>query len=154
MIDIQIASDADIPEVKNLFREYAVWVGVDLSFQGFDDELEGLPGDYAQPTGVLFVARVDGRVAGCVAAHQWSPATCEMKRLFVRDSFRSFGCGRVLVESIITWARESGFKRVLLDTLPSMGRAQHLYLRLGFREIAPYRPNPVPGARFLELSLE
>lgn len=154
MTDVQVASDADIAEVQRLFREYAAWVGVDLSFQDFDRELAQLPGDYVLPAGVLFVARVDGEVAGCVAAHQWREGVCEMKRLFVRNGFRGSGCGRALVESIIAWARKAGYQRVLLDTLPAMGQAQRLYLQLGFQEVAPYRPNPVPGARFLELVLE
>lgn len=154
MTDIQIANDADIVEVQRLFREYAAWVGLDLSFQGFDRELAELPGDYVLPAGVLFVARVDGEVAGCVAAHQWRAGVCEMKRLFVRDGFRGSGCGRALVESIIGWARGAGYQSVLLDTLPAMEQAQRLYRGLGFHEVAPYRPNPVPGARFLELILE
>ncbi len=154
MNDIQVAGDADLAEVRQLFREYAAWVGVDLSFQGFDQELAELPGDYVPPAGVLFVARVDGKVAGCVAAHRWRQGVCEMKRLFVRDGFRGSGCGRALVESIIAWAGQTGYQRILLDTLPVMGQAQRLYLSLGFREVAPYRPNPVPGARFLELVLD
>jgi GNAT superfamily N-acetyltransferase len=152
--DIQAASDADIPDVQRLFREYAAWVGVDLSFQDFDRELAELPGDYVPQAGVLFVARVDGRLAGCVAAHRWRAGVCEMKRLFVRDGFRGSGCGRALVESVIAWARNAGYRRLLLDTLPVMEQAQRLYARLGFREVAAYRPNPVPGARFLELVLE
>lgn len=153
MTDLQVASEADIAEVQHLFREYAAWVGVDLSFQNFDQELAQLPGDYVAPGGVLLVARVDGRVAGCVAAHRWRADVCEMKRLFVRDSFRGSGCGRALVEGIIDWARKAGYRRVLLDTLPVMDQAQRLYLQLGFQEVAPYRLNPVPGARFLGLTL-
>jgi len=152
--DVQVASDADIAEVRRLFKEYAAWVGVDLSFQDFDRELAQLPGDYVLPAGVLFVARVDGKLAGCVAAHQWRGDVCEMKRLFVRDGFRGSGCGRALVESLIDWARKASYQRILLDTLPAMDQAQRLYRRLGFQEVAPYRPNPVPGARFLELVLE
>jgi GNAT superfamily N-acetyltransferase len=148
-----VASRADIGEVQQLFREYLAWVGVDLSFQDFDREMAELPGDYAPPSGVLFVARVDGAVAGCVAAHQWRAGACEMKRLFVRDGFRGSGCGRALVERVIAWAREANYQRILLDTLPVMDQAQRLYLRLGFRDVAAYRPNPVPGARFLELAL-
>ena len=153
MTDVQVAGHADIAEVQRLFREYAAWVGVDLSFQDFD-QLTELPGDYVLPTGVLLVARVDGTVAGCVAAHRWRRGVCEMKRLFVRDGFRGFGCGRALVEGVIGWARKAGYQRILLDTLPVMDQAQRLYERVGFQEVAPYRPNPVPGARFLELVLE
>jgi carbonic anhydrase len=153
MTDIEVASAADVPELQVLFREYADWVGVDLSFQGFDAELEQLPGDYVAPGGVLFVARVGGRLAGCIAAHRWHAETCEMKRLFVREAFRGSGCGRALVERVIGWARDAGYRRMLLDTLPVMDQAQRLYTQLGFEEIPPYRPNPVPGARFLALVL-
>lgn len=154
MTDVGIASDADIAGVQRLFREYAAWVGVDLSFQDFDRELAELPGDYVPPAGVLFVARVDGEVGGCVAAHRWSESVCEMKHLFVRHAFRGSGCGRALVESIIDWARKASYQRILLDTLPAMDQAQRLYRRFGFREVPPYRPNPVPGARFMELVLK
>jgi len=150
MTEIAPATAADMPEVARLFREYAAWVGVDLSFQDFDREVESLPGDYVPPGGILLVARVAGEVAGYVAAHRWSDATCEMKRLFVRDAFRGAGCGRALVERIVAWADDAGYERILLDTLPGMTQAQQLYGRLGFREIAPYRPNPVAGARFME----
>lgn len=153
MTEVQPAGAAELAAVRQLFTEYAAWVGVDLSFQGFDAELAGLPGDYAPPTGALFLARVEGRLAGCVAVHAWRDGACEMKRLFVRDGFRGAGCGRALVERVIAWARASGFRRILLDTLPAMEQAQRMYERFGFRETAPYRDNPVPGARFLELML-
>ena len=152
-IDIEVATDHDIPEVRSLLREYEVWTGTDLCFQGFERELAQLPGDYVSPGGILLVAREDGRIAGCVAAHRWSDEVCEMKRLFVREEARGSGCGRALVERLLGWAREAGYRRMLLDTLPVMDGAQRLYARLGFREVAPYRPNPVPGARFLALDL-
>ena len=152
--DVEIAKDADMAEVRQLFTEYAAWVGVDLSFQDFDRELSELPGDYVPPTGALFVARVGGKVAGCVAVHQWRAGVCEMKRLFVRNAFRGAGCGRALVERVIAWARAGGYQRILLDTLPVMDQAQRMYARFGFQEIAPYRTNPVPGARFLALVFE
>ena len=152
-IDIEVATDHDIPEVRSLLREYEVWTGTDLCFQDFERELTQLPGDYVSPGGILLVAREDGRIAGCVAAHRWSDEVCEMKRLFVREEARGSGCGRALVERLLGWAREAGYRRMLLDTLPVMDGAQRLYARLGFREVAPYRPNPVPGARFLALDL-
>jgi len=151
--DIRIAAPEDIPEVRTLFREYERWLGVDLCFQGFEQELAGLPGDYVEPDGVLLVASGPERLAGCVAAHRWEPRVCEMKRLFVRGEFRGAGLGRTLVEKAIAWAREAGYSKLRLDTLPVMDRAQALYAGLGFREIPPYRTNPVPGARFLELLL-
>jgi GNAT superfamily N-acetyltransferase len=149
-----VTGGADLDEVRRLFREYADGLGVDLCFQGFEGELAGLPGDYAQPTGTLVIARVDGAPAGCVAAHRWEADSCEMKRLYVRSAFRGSGCGRALVEHVLGWARAGGYRRVVLDTLPSMGDAQRMYARYGFREIAPYRANPVPGARYLALDLD
>jgi N-acetylglutamate synthase-like GNAT family acetyltransferase len=151
--EIRVATADDLPEVRRLFREYAAWLQVDLCFQGFEEELAGLPGDYVAPGGVLLLAAVDGRIAGCVAAHRWEGDVCEMKRLFVRDEFRGSGSGRALVAAVLDWARDAGYRRVRLDTLPVMDRAQDLYRRLGFRDIEPYRANPVPGARFLELTL-
>jgi len=96
---------------------------------------------------------VQGRLIGCVAAHRWSEGVCEMKRLFVQDEARGSGCGSLLVQCLLDWARNAGYRRMLLDTLPVMEGAQRLYARLGFREVAAYRANPVPGARFLALDL-
>lgn len=149
----EAADEASVAEARVLFREYVAGLGVDLCFQNFEAELAGLPGDYAPPDGTLVLALVDGALAGCVAAHRWDADVCEMKRLYVRDAFRGTGCGVALVEHVIGWARAKGFRRVVLDTLPSMGDAQRMYARFGFREIEPYRPNPVPGARYLALDL-
>ena len=142
-IEIDVATQAEVPAVRTLLREYERWIGTDLCFQDFAREMEELPGDYVAPGGVLLVARVQGRIVGCVAAHRWSEGVCEMKRLFVREEARGSGCG----------ARDAGYRRMLLDTLPVMEGAQRLYVRLGFREVPAYRANPVPGARFLELDL-
>jgi GNAT superfamily N-acetyltransferase len=139
--------------VRALFREYADWIGVDLSFQGFARELAELPGDYAPPTGVLFLLAHDDEPAGCVAVRQWESDACEMKRLFAREAFRGRGYGALLAREAIAWARGAGYERMLLDTLPSMAAAQGLYTALGFREIPPYRFNPVEGAKFMELVL-
>jgi putative acetyltransferase len=150
---VEVRDGPDLEEVRTLFREYADGLGVDLCFQGFDAELAGLPGDYAPPSGTLVLARIDGAVAGCVAAHRWDADACEMKRLYVRDAFRGTGCGGALVRHVLDWARNGGFQRIVLDTLPSMASAQRMYERLGFRETEPYRPNQVPGARYLALDL-
>ncbi|MGE0455333.1 MAG: GNAT family N-acetyltransferase [Vicinamibacteria bacterium] len=143
----------DLDEIRSLFEEYAEWVAVDLSFQGFAQELAGLPGDYVAPQGTLLLCAVDGAAAGCIAVHRWQAKTCEMKRLYVRPRFQGLGCGRFLVERAISWAVEAGYGRMVLDTLPSMAAAQGLYERAGFRDIPPYRSNPVPGARFMALEL-
>lgn len=148
-----VTNGEDLDAIRDLFREYEDQIGVDLCFQGFAAELAGLPGDYQAPRGVLTLAIQSGAPAGCVAAHQWDDVSCEMKRLFVRPRFQGSGIGRGLANSVTQWARDRGYTRVLLDTLPSMSTAQAMYERLGFRDIPPYRPNPVAGARYMALTL-
>jgi putative acetyltransferase len=140
---------SDVEEVRVLFREYAASLPFALDFQDFDREVADLPGAYAPPRGALLLARE----AGCVGLRPIDETTCEMKRLYVRPSARGTGLGRRLAEAAIADARRLGYARMRLDTVPGMDSAQSLYERLGFREIAPYRPNPIPGARFLELAL-
>jgi ribosomal protein S18 acetylase RimI-like enzyme len=144
---------ARIDAVRALFVEYAGSLGVDLGFQNFEDELRGLPGAYAPPGGRLRLALAGDIPVGCVALRRIDDAVCEMKRLYVAPAARGTGLGRRLALDVIEIAREIGYERMRLDTLPSMKTAQDLYAQLGFREIAPYRVNPVPGARFLELDL-
>jgi len=139
--------------VRALLREYEVELAVDLCFQGFDQEVANLPGDYAPPRGALLVAEVGGAIAGCVALRPHDGGACEMKRLYARPAFRGRKVGRALAEAIITEARRIGYARMRLDTLPVMTEAQSLYARLGFTDIAPYRVNPVPGTRYMELDL-
>lgn len=143
----------DVAAVHGLFLEYRHALGVDLCFQGFDDELAELPGEYVPPRGRLLLARADGEPVACVALRPLGTATCEMKRLYVRPDQRGLGLGRALAEAVIDEARRAGYERMRLDTLPSMTEAAVLYERLGFRDIEPYYDNPVPGARFLQLEL-
>jgi N-acetylglutamate synthase-like GNAT family acetyltransferase len=146
---IRPATLDDLDEIRVMLREYAQWLEVDLCFQNFEEELAGLPGDYAAPRGRLLIA--EG--AGCVALRPLDDEICEMKRLYVRPEHRGSGLGRELVWSIISEARRIGYRRMKLDTMPKMDSAQRLYATLGFHEIAAYRYNPEPGARFLELDL-
>ena len=147
MITIAPADDIDI--VRELINEYASSLGVDLSFQDLDHELATLEVFYE----LILVTRDDDRVAGCVALRRIDDSICEMKRLYVRPTFRGQDLGRTLANRIIDEARGRGFKRMRLDTLPTMMAAIPLYESLGFVEIAPYRFNPVEGTRFMELAL-
>lgn len=149
---------ADVPEdlavVAGLFREYGRTLGIDLSFQGFEEELATLPGKYAPPRGTVIVARTDGTPCGCVALRGIDSRTCEMKRLYVRPGFRGRAIGGELVRRIIDAAEVRGYDTMRLDTLPSMTSAVSLYRSFGFSEIAPYIYNPIPGALFMEKRLQ
>ena len=151
---IQAKSSKQIEFTRQLFHEYAAWLEIDLCFQNFEKELAELPGDYAPPSGRLLLAFEDDRIAGCIALRKIAEGVCEMKRLFVRAEFRGKGLGRSLTERVIHEARLMGCERIRLDTLPpKMNDAIALYRALGFKEIEPYYHNPVPGAKFMELSL-
>lgn len=153
----QALSSEDIEAVRALFVDYQADLGIDLCFQGFADELVGLPGEYAEPSGALVLSFVDGMPAGCCAlrplVHSDHLNACEMKRLFVRRAFRGFGLGRLLVEEVISRARLAGYTTMLLDTLSDMESARALYQEAGFYEVAPYYHNPIAGAHYLKVDL-
>jgi carbonic anhydrase len=149
------ADDAEaLGHVRQFFRNYAGWLGVDLSFQHFDEEMASLPGAYAPPNGRLFYAENHGRPAGCVGVRPFSEGVCEMKRLYVEPEQRGFGIGRDLVLAAIKSAKELGYRKMLLDTLPAMRIAVKLYRELGFRETPAYYPTPLEGTIFLALDLD
>jgi carbonic anhydrase len=140
--------------VRQFFRNYAGWLGVDLSFQKFDAEMASLPGAYASPDGRLFYAENNGRPAGCVGVRRLSEGVCEMKRLYVEPDQRGFGIGRDLALAAIKSAKELGYRRILLDTLPAMRIAVRLYRELGFQDTPAYYQTPIQGTMFLALDLD
>jgi putative acetyltransferase len=148
----------ELEAARNILREYAHGLGVDLCFQQFDEELANLPGEYGPPRGTLLLARVAGEVAGCCALRPLDradyPNAAEMKRLYVRPAFRGTGLGRQLAEAALDAARQHGYACVLLDTLSDMEAARALYEDLGFEEIPPYYHNPIPGAHYLKADLD
>jgi ribosomal protein S18 acetylase RimI-like enzyme len=144
----------DADTVRALFREYVESLGVDLGFQGFEQELAALPGKYAEPAGRVLVAWREGQALGCVAMRPLeTDGDCEMKRLYLRPAARGEQLGRRLATAICAAAREAGYRRICLDTLPTMGAAQGLYASLGFVPIAPYVFNPIEGTKYLALAL-
>lgn len=154
MTDIRAAQfPRDLAVVRSLFREYADSLGVDLGFQDFDAELNALPGRYAAPAGRLLIAWRDADPIGCVALRPLAAGDCEMKRLYLRPAARGEGLGRRLTEAICRQARDAGYARICLDTLPTMRSAQALYRSMGFVTIEAYVYNPIAGTQYLALTL-
>jgi ribosomal protein S18 acetylase RimI-like enzyme len=150
----QAETAAEIAQARELFLEYEKALGVSLCFQGFDQELSGLPGKYAPPSGRLLLGMYSGALAGCVALHALEPEIGEMKRLYLRAAFRGKGLGQAMVDAVVGEARAIGYRRLRLDTIePLMKSAVAMYRRMGFREIAPYCANPCEGALYMELEL-
>lgn len=156
MIEIfQAGNPAHIEEARTLFREYETWIDIDLCFQSFEEELENLPGKYSAPDGGLFLAQVDGNLAGCIAFRKIDDETCEMKRLFVREGFRGLGLGKRLIEKLSEKARDAGYLTVRLDTLADkMPSAIRLYESFGFTQTKPYYQTPLQETIFMKYNLQ
>jgi len=149
-IDVRHATlPQDLDVVRSLFREYSQALGIDLCFQGFEAELAQLPGKYAAPTGRILLAWEGEQAVACVAMRPVDDISCEMKRLYVRPELRKRQLGRRMVDRILAEAKQAGYRRICLDTMPSMNAAIGLYTDLGFQQIEPYVFNPVEGALFL-----
>lgn len=155
MEEIDIATtEADLDAIRDLFREYAEALGIDLSYQGFEAELAALPGAYAPPAGRILLAKIDGEAVGCIALRPFAEGTCEMKRLYVRPIFQKHGLGRALCTRLIGEARGAGYISMLLDTLPHMHGAIRLYESFGFARRDAYYQTPIEGTVFMQLDLQ
>ncbi len=153
VVAVTKTDDVLIDSARALFREYADSLGIDLAFQNFEQEMARFPRGYLSPEGALYLAQADDATIGCVAVRRLERDLCEMKRLYVRPEARGGGLGRRLAETALEAGRQLGYRRMRLDTLPSMDAARELYADLGFREIAPYYDNPIKGTRYMELDL-
>lgn len=149
---IRLAYD-DIDAVRGLFGEYVAMLGMDLSFQKYEEELAELPGKYSLPDGRLFLAAVDSVPVGCIALRRFDAGRGEMKRLFVQPQFRGMGLGRLLVEAVVAAARECGCTTLLLDTHRTLESSVALYRKLRFREVEPYYINPHDGILYFALDI-
>jgi len=151
---IQVTEGDRLEQIRELFKEYVDWLGFDLGFQDFESEIRDLPGEYAPPEGYLLLAVSADEPVGCGALRKFEDDVCEMNRLYVRSDSRGKGIGRRLAVALLDRAREIGYKRMRLDTVPWMTEAIALYESLGFVEIEAYRYNPIEGAKYMELILE
>jgi ribosomal protein S18 acetylase RimI-like enzyme len=149
----KVETKTDLEIARGFFETYAASLDFDLDFQDFEEELSSLPGQYAPPEGRLLIAAYGDDPAGCIALRKLENRICEMKRLYVKPQFRGAGIGRALAEAIIEEAKEIGYHRMRLDTVPPMESARSLYTSLGFKKIGAYRYNPIQGAEFMELAL-
>jgi putative acetyltransferase len=140
----------DREALLSIIDEYVVWLDMDLSYRGFADEMATFEEKFTLPSGMFFMAEVDGLVAGCAGILGHSPTEAEMKRLFVRPAFRRQNMGERLVNSVIGKAKSLGYAKLILDAVPQTKIAMKLYERMGFHETSPFYSNPVIGTRFFE----
>lgn len=150
---VHVESKEHLDHIRELFSEYVHSLNFKLSFQDYENELAELPGEYAPPDGRLVLAIVDGDAVGCIGLRKINDTICELKRMYVRPDFRGKGIGRSLAEIVIEEARKIGYKAMRFDTIDTMKEAISLYRSFGFKEIDPYRHNPMEGAMFMELKL-
>ena len=139
-----------IDDVKNLIIEYTKFLGRDLTFQNFDEEIADLPKKYLPPNGRLLCAQIDKKIIGCIAYHKLDAESCEMKRLFVLEDYRKFHAGSKLIEEILIAAKNDGYKEIFLDTITPLQSAIHLYKKFGFIETSPYYENPMDDVIYMK----
>ncbi|MEM5387150.1 GNAT family N-acetyltransferase [Paraburkholderia phymatum] len=144
---------SDTAALVAIIREYVQWLDMDLSYRGFEHEMQMFEQTYTLPSGLFFVAEADGDIAGCVGLLRHSNEVAEVKRLYVRPAYRGLSLGEQLVASVIGKANALGYAKLVLDSVPQTAFAQRLYERMGFTETSAYYANPVAGTRFLSLVL-
>ena len=154
MVEIKHCStDSDFSSAMQITKDYIRWINIDLSFQDIDKELANFSSMYGPPNGLFLLALYEGELGGGVGLRPIEAGVCEMKRLFVYDSFKRKGVGRTLCTTLIQEAMHLGYTKMRLDTLGRMKAAMRLYQNLGFKEIEPYRFNPDPTTKYMELHL-
>ena len=149
-----VRNPEDLKAAIALFYAYADYLGVDLTYQKFAEEMASMPGKYAPPKGALLLARgEDGAAIGCVGLRPLEDGACEMKRLYVTSEARGLGLGQALADAVVSEARRIGYGEMKLDTLPRLKAAIALYERMGFRQIPAYYDTPIAGTLFFSLKL-
>jgi putative acetyltransferase len=145
---IILAKTEDMETVRKLFKEYQIWLGLDLTFQDFENELENLPGCYSQPKGAVFILKENDNPIGCVAIRPFSATEAELKRMYIHSSYRGKGYAKHLLNHALGMAKSAGYKSVVLDTLPTMTSAKSLYLKYGFKPITAYYESPLASTEY------
>lgn len=154
MAEIIVANtDSDYAAASALFQEYAAWLGIDLCFQNFDEELLQLKEMYGFPKGAILLYQAEEKFAGCVAIRGKEERIAELKRMYIKPPYQKQGIGKALLDKALATAISFGYKKIRLDTLASMAPAINLYRAAGFYEIPPYYFNPEPNALFFEKDL-
>jgi ribosomal protein S18 acetylase RimI-like enzyme len=150
---IQITTHEQYSAACQLFQEYADWLGIDLCFQGFEEELKDLKAMYCEPVGGIILCEIEGNYVGCVGIRRIDDQRAELKRMYVQPHQQQKGIGTALLENAIELARECGYEKVQLDTLNTMTAAINLYIKNGFIQIPAYYHNPIATAVYFEKKL-
>lgn len=160
-MELKIVPAYDFPkEISTLFSEYTeMLIAGDplfqeyLNIQNYDEELEHLDIKYGLPSGRLYLALCDRKLAGCIGLRKIDDQNCEMKRLYVRPAFRGKNIGGELIQQILKDAKKIGYSHMLLDTLPFLKSAIHMYKAYGFYEIPSYNDSPMNTSIYMKLDL-
>ena len=149
-----IEEGKELNVIRDLFREYEKELNEDICFQSFEEELKDPLKKYGPPSGDLILAYWEDAIAGCIALTKMKDSgACEMKRLYVKPSFRKNKIGKLLVEELLNSAKEKNYQKMRLDTFLKLQPAVHLYQQFGFENISAYYNNPLPGVLYMEKTL-